>query len=57
MVLRQTLFNAKLSKIRIYDLLNDQSSDRKQALLKLLKDDKNFDFTDQIYYFIPEKIE
>ncbi|RZK51088.1 MAG: gliding motility protein, partial [Pedobacter sp.] len=47
-------FNAKLSKIRINDLLNDQSSNRKQALLKLLKDDKNFDYTDQIYYEVAE---
>ncbi|RZL45133.1 MAG: gliding motility protein, partial [Pedobacter sp.] len=47
-------FNAKLSKIRIYDFLNDQSSNRKQALLKLLKDDKNFDYTDQIYYEVAE---
>jgi tetratricopeptide (TPR) repeat protein len=47
-------FNAKLSKIRINDLLNDQFSNRKQALLKLLKDDKNFDYTDQIYYEVAE---
>lgn len=47
-------FNAKLSKIRIYDLLNDQSYNRNQALLKLLKDDKNFDYTDQIYYEVAE---
>ncbi|RZJ17429.1 MAG: tetratricopeptide repeat protein, partial [Acinetobacter sp.] len=39
---------------RINDLLNDQSSNRKQALLKLLKDDKNFDYTDQIYYEVAE---
>lgn len=47
-------FNAKLSKIRIYDFLNDQSSDRKTALLKLLKDDKNLDYTDQVYYEVAE---
>lgn len=47
-------FNAKLSKIRINDLLNDQTSNRKQQLLKLLKDDKNFDYTDQIYYEVAE---
>jgi hypothetical protein len=47
-------FNAKVSKIRIYDFLNDQSSNRKLALLKLLKDDKNFDYTDQIYYEVAE---
>lgn len=47
-------FNAKLSKIRINDFLNNQGSDRKTALLKLLKDDKNFDYTDQIYYEVAE---
>ena len=47
-------FNAKLSKIRINDFLNAQTSDRKQQLLKLLKDDKNFDYTDQIYYEVAE---
>lgn len=47
-------FNAKLSKIRINDVLNNEGSDRKTALLKLLKDDKNFDYTDQIYYEVAE---
>ncbi|MEE1945997.1 gliding motility protein [Pedobacter sp. KR3-3] len=47
-------FNAKLSKIRINDILNDQTADRKMALLKLLKDDKNLDYTDQIYYEVAE---
>ncbi|MFD0939846.1 type IX secretion system periplasmic lipoprotein PorW/SprE [Pedobacter boryungensis] len=47
-------FNAKLSKIRINDILNSQTSNRKQQLLKLLKDDKNFDYTDQIYYEVAE---
>ncbi|MFI5451014.1 tetratricopeptide repeat protein [Pedobacter sp. UC225_61] len=47
-------FNAKLSKIRINDFLNAQTSNRKQQLLKLLKDDKNFDYTDQIYYEVAE---
>lgn len=47
-------FNAKLSKIRINDLINDKTANRKQQLLKLLKDDKNFDYTDQIYYEVAE---
>ena len=47
-------FNAKLSKIRINDFLSNQTSNRKQQLLKLLKDDKNFDYTDQIYYEVAE---
>lgn len=47
-------FNAKLSKIRINDLLNDQTSNRKQQLLRLLKDDKNTDYNDQIYFEVAE---
>jgi tetratricopeptide (TPR) repeat protein len=47
-------FNAKLSKIRINDALSNQTSDRKQQLLKLLKDDKNFDYIDQIYYEVAQ---
>ncbi|RZK50306.1 MAG: gliding motility protein, partial [Pedobacter sp.] len=47
-------FNAKLSKIRINDLLNDQTSNRKQQLLRLLKDDKNADYNDQIYFEVAE---
>lgn len=47
-------FNARLSKIRINDLLNQQTSNRKAQLLKLIKDDKNLDYTDQIYYEVAE---
>lgn len=47
-------FNARLSKIRINDLLNQQTSNRKTQLLKLIKDDKNLDYTDQIYYEVAE---
>lgn len=47
-------FNAKLSKIRINHALNKLTTNRKQALLKLLKDDKNLDYTDQIYYEVAE---
>ncbi len=47
-------FNAKLSKIRINDVISNQTSDRRQQLLKLLKDDKNTDYTDQIYYEVAE---
>lgn len=47
-------FNARLSKIRIDDLINEKNSDRKTQLLKLIKDDKNLDFTDQIYYEVAE---
>lgn len=47
-------FNAKLSKIRINDALNKATTNRKKELLKLLKDDKNLDYTDQIYYEVAE---
>lgn len=47
-------FNARLSKIRISDLINHQPSNRKTQLLKLIKDDKNLDYTDQIYYEIAQ---
>lgn len=47
-------FNAKLSKIRINDALNNVTTNRKKELLKLLKDDKNLDYTDQVYYEIAE---
>jgi hypothetical protein len=50
-------FNAKLSKIRINDLLNLQHYDRKAQLLKLTKDDKNLDYTDQIYYEVAQDYE
>lgn len=47
-------FNARLSKIRVNDLINQQTANRKKQLLKLIKDDKNLDFTDQIYYEVAE---
>ncbi len=47
-------FNAKLSKIRINDLLKDGASNRREQLIKLLKDDKNLDYNDQIYYEVAE---
>lgn len=47
-------FNAKLSGIRITEQLSGKEFDRKAALNKMLKDDKNFDFKDQIYYEIAE---
>lgn len=43
-------FNAKLSHIRVEDALTNGKMDRRQQLAKLLKDDKNADFVDQIYY-------
>ena len=47
-------FNAKLSKIRIAEQLDGKNFDRKLQLTRMLKDDKNVDFKDQIYYEIAE---
>ncbi|MFN0255708.1 type IX secretion system periplasmic lipoprotein PorW/SprE [Pedobacter ureilyticus] len=47
-------FNAKLSRIRVTEQLSGNTFDRKLALSKMLKDDKNEDFKDQIYYEIAE---
>jgi len=47
-------FNANLNKIKLNGLLNGKKLDRKKQLLILLKDDKNFDYTDQIYYQVAE---
>jgi tetratricopeptide (TPR) repeat protein len=50
-------FNARLSKIRIKNLINPQQYDRKLELLKLTKDDKNLDYADQIYYELAKDYE
>ncbi|MGF1924440.1 MAG: tetratricopeptide repeat protein, partial [Bacteroidia bacterium] len=47
-------FNARLSKIRINNLINNNLFDRKEQLLKLIKDDKNLDYINQIYYEVAE---
>ncbi len=47
-------FNAKLSRIRITEQLGGNNFDRKLALTRMLKDDKNVDFKDQIFYEIAE---
>jgi tetratricopeptide (TPR) repeat protein len=47
-------FNANLNRIKMNALLNGQIINRKQQLTRLLKDDKNTDYIDQIYYHIGE---
>jgi tetratricopeptide (TPR) repeat protein len=47
-------FNASLNRIRIQEKLNGQKINRIDALRRLLKDDKNVDFIDQIYFQIGE---
>src|SRR5690606_11109916 len=45
-------FNANLSRISIQNELEGNTSDRTRQLTALLKDDKNRDFIDQIFYQI-----
>ncbi|WP_316793268.1 tetratricopeptide repeat protein [Pedobacter frigoris] len=47
-------FNANLSRIKIRSLQNGIKTDKQKELLALLKDDKNFDYNDQVYYQIAE---
>jgi tetratricopeptide (TPR) repeat protein len=47
-------FNANLNRIKMNALLNGQKINRKQQLTYLLKDDKNTDYIDQIYFHIGE---
>jgi tetratricopeptide (TPR) repeat protein len=47
-------FNANLNRIRIGDAKNGKKLTRVDGLRRLLKDDKNQDFIDQVYYHIAE---
>jgi tetratricopeptide (TPR) repeat protein len=47
-------FNANLNRIRLTGLLNGERLNRKKQLNALLKDDKNLDYIDQIYYHIAQ---
>lgn len=47
-------FNASLNRIRIQDMRDGVKQDRVALLLKLLKDNNNDDFQDQIYYQVAE---
>lgn len=47
-------FNASLNKIRIIDAADGRKVDRSIRMIQLLKDDKNRDFQDQIYYQIAQ---
>jgi tetratricopeptide (TPR) repeat protein len=47
-------FNANLNRIKVNGILNGEHLNRKKQLLALLKDDKNLDYHDQIYYQIAE---
>jgi len=47
-------FHANLNRIKLRALLNGEKLNKEQQLLALLKDDKNTDYTDQIYYQVGE---
>ena len=47
-------FNANLNRIRLTGILNGERLNRKKQLTALLRDDKNLDYIDQIYYHIAE---
>lgn len=47
-------FHANLQRIKVKALISGYKVDEDKALLALLKDDKNFDYTDQIYYQVGE---
>lgn len=50
-------FNAKLNRISIEEAQAGKPLNREKKLRDLLKDDKNIDFTDQIYYHIAQYFE
>ncbi len=45
-------FNARLNTIKLMGILNRSEKSRTQELLALVKDDKNADFLDQVYYHV-----
>ena len=47
-------FNANLNRIKLTGLLNGERLNRKKQLTALLRDDKNLEYIDQIYYHIAE---
>lgn len=47
-------FHANLQRIKIKALISGYKINEDRALLTLLKDDKNFDYKDQIYYQVGE---
>jgi len=47
-------FNANLSRIKLTGLLKGEQSNRTNQLLALLKDDKNAEYIDQVYYQVAE---
>jgi tetratricopeptide (TPR) repeat protein len=49
-------FNANLNRIKLNAVLGGKKLNRQDELLALLKDDKNTDYNDQVYYQIAESL-
>nr|WP_235005243.1 tetratricopeptide repeat protein [Pedobacter nyackensis] len=49
-------FNANLNRIKLNALLSGKKVNKQDELLALLKDDKNTDYNDQVYYQIAESL-
>lgn len=47
-------FNAKINRAIAYDVSSNNSESIRKQLLKMLKDEKNVDFKDQIYFALAE---
>lgn len=43
-------FNAKINRARSFDVNSAEGAKVKEELMKMLKDEKNVDYLDQIYY-------
>jgi tetratricopeptide (TPR) repeat protein len=47
-------FSAKINQAKLYDISSGDSKVIKKQLLKMIKDDKNIEFRDQIYYALAQ---
>jgi tetratricopeptide (TPR) repeat protein len=47
-------FNAKINRAKLFDITTGDSKAIKKELMKMLKDDKNTEFHDQIYYVLAD---
>lgn len=48
------VFTAKINSARLYDVKTGNTEGVKKQLMKMLRDDKNIEFQDQIYYALAE---
>lgn len=47
-------FNAKINRARLFDINSGDAKDIKKELARMLRDDKNNEFRDQIYYVLAD---